>query len=104
MALTYISNPLNLPVVNHKNGDKRDNRVGNLEWCTRDANVEHATRTGLIISGSEHHNIKLSDVQVEEIRSLFKKGGITKAKIARMFGVSGPTISNIISGKTRNTH
>ena len=44
VALTYLSNPLNLPCVNHKNENKLDNRVENLEWCTVKYNDNHGTR------------------------------------------------------------
>lgn len=47
IALTFIPNPLNLPFVNHKNGDKSDNRVQNLEWVTAKENTRHAHLTGL---------------------------------------------------------
>ena len=47
MAETFIPNPNNYPIINHINGDKQDNRVENLEWCTFSYNNKEAYRLGL---------------------------------------------------------
>ena len=47
IAETFIPNPNNLPCVNHKDGNKQNNRVDNLEWCTHSENTLHSFRTGL---------------------------------------------------------
>ena len=44
VALTYIANPNNYPCVNHKDENKLNNHVSNLEWCTYEYNTNYGTR------------------------------------------------------------
>lgn len=47
VATLYIDNPNNLPQINHKDGNKSNNDVSNLEWCDSYYNNKHARNTGL---------------------------------------------------------
>lgn len=69
VASHFLPNPYNHPEVNHKDGDKSNNHVANLEWCSRDQNIQHALETGLR-KGFVHVDVKrelLSRVLAGEI-------------------------------------
>lgn len=67
VALLYLPNPNNFPVLNHINGVKQDNRVENLEWCTQSHNTKEAHRLGLIDQrGEKNPSVKYSDELVRE--------------------------------------
>lgn len=57
VALTFIPNPENKPCVNHKDGNKLNDFVKNLDWCTYSENTIHAINNDLIIfkRGKDHH-------------------------------------------------
>lgn len=115
IAITFIPNPENKKTVNHKDLNKENNYVENLEWMTNKENMQHAFKNGVYIernkytiknlgvhfglSGEKNHSAKLTDKQVIEIRKL--KGILTLKKIAEIYNVSQSLISAILNNKCR---
>lgn len=101
VAQAFLENLENKPTVNHKDGDKRNNHVDNLEWATYKENTQHALRTGLLhhekTTGSLHGGAKLDEEKVLVIRWIRANYNFTLKQIGKMFGVSYVTIHSVVS-------
>ena len=99
VALAFIPNPKNLPIVHHKDGVRNNCHVSNLEWATNAENLA----AGNFVRGEKHHNAKLSDAEVIEIRRLYVKGSkdYSLHALSAKYGVSYGCIRNIVLGNIR---
>ena len=97
VAKTYIPNPDNKLQVNHKDGNKLNNCVGNLEWVTNQENRNHAIDNDLHICGDRCSYATLTSKQVLEILS-DNKHNFTE--LGKMFNVSRNTIADIKHNRT----
>jgi hypothetical protein len=103
VALAFIPNPDNLPEVNHKFGNKEDNRPSQLEWSTRSGNLKHAYDTGLKVvthtKGEGNGRAILNEMQVRQIKRRMRDGERNNS-IAKSFGVGKHVIAFIKANKT----
>ena len=101
VARTFLGEP-STPKhqVNHKNGNKADNNVTNLEWSTCSENQTHAYSIGLKNQKAEKNNgSKLTWELVNEIRELYAKGEVQKS-ISKRLGVSTSQVCLLVNNKT----
>lgn len=97
VAEAFIPNPNNLPQINHKDGNKKNNCVENLEWCNASHNLYHAFKTGL--RDSESCTNKLTYEKVKEIREKYLPRKITHKMLAIEYGVCYDTIRLIVNNR-----
>ena len=90
--------------VNHKDGDKMNNHVDNLEYITNANNVIHARKSGLLCArGSKNGRAKISENDVDSIKYLYSEGA-TQQELAQKFGICQTSISRVICGTTWKHH
>ena len=102
VAEAFIQNDDNYPQVNHKDGDKDNNTVLNLEWCDNAGNMRHAVENNLIKSKLENHvHARLTNDDVLKIRDLHKRN-FNQIELSEMFKIDRSAISRIVNNKSWN--
>jgi hypothetical protein len=94
VAESFLDNKSGKRCVNHLNGNKKDNRVSNLEWVSHKENSIHAFKNDLNVSGSRHPNSVLVEDDVKKIRIMLDMS-LSESKIASYFNVNRVTINRI---------
>lgn len=94
VAKAFIPNPNNFAMVNHKDGNKKNNKVNNLEWCSCKQNNQHAWKTGL-------KKRRCSDAQILEAVQLVKNG-TPQREAAKKVGISYGHLANIMIGNKQS--
>ena len=98
IAKTYIQNPNNYAVVNHKDGNKSNCAANNLEWVSYAMNNQHAYDNNLREKGEHHYKSKLTDEDVKSIRRDGKYA--TYEEIAAKYNVTKATIRDVLINRT----
>lgn len=86
VAEAFISNPNEYPIVNHIDGNKKNNNVANLEWCTYSHNVSEAYKLGLMA---------ISDKHKEKARQV----GLSTGKAVMQIDLNGNVVNIFCSGR-----
>jgi hypothetical protein len=98
VAEAFIPNPNCLPQVNHKDSNRQNSVLENLEWCTAQEIVQHSYDYGLNSNAGEKHPRSVLTVDdVRKIRDLWQ-GGKSVINIARELNFKRSTVSKVVHG------
>lgn len=99
VAVTYIPNTDNLPEVNHKDNDKTNNTVSNLEWCSRKYNEAYKKNFGT--SQSELFGRPVIAINPETSEVIWFE---SQREAGRQLGIDSKNVNRVVKGKRNKTH
>ena len=97
VALTFLGKPEEGMTVNHKDGNRLNNNIDNLEWCTRKENIQHAYRTGLY---KNQKKVKIENIENGSINNFRSLAEASKFIGKNRGYLSEQIIKNNFSNKT----
>lgn len=104
IAVNFIKNIFDKPCINHKDGNKLNNNINNLEWCTYSENMKHAYKIRLRFptppNGENSSLSRLKNKDIKKIRYLRIKYRKKHKELAKQFNTSFGNISLICRNKT----
>jgi hypothetical protein len=102
IAIQFIPNPENKPCVNHKDSNRLNNDISNLEWCTHSENNSHAHKSGgqKKYIGEKHSQSILTENDVLEIRRDYSKRINTMPMLANKYNVTRGAIQGVLLRKS----
>lgn len=105
VAEAFLDKPIDYgrkgSVINHKDGNKWNNDVDNLEYISQKENVNHAVDEGLMnFKGENSYNASFTQEQANQIRAEYIPRIVSQRALAEKYGVSEHTIWRIINNKT----
>ena len=100
IAIKYIPNPNNYPVINHIDGNKLNISIDNLEWCTYSHNNKEAVRLGLVDNSNNHRPYKKVIQINKDTKEIIKiYNSITEA--SEELKINNSNITNCCRGKLK---
>ena len=103
VAKTFIPNPDNLPEVNHKDEDKTNNSVINLEWCDQKYNCNYGTRIKRISEKMTNGKLSKPVLQYTKSGELVREWK-SATDVERNLGYFGTNISSCCNGKIKSAY